>query len=407
MKIIFKKYLIFIFILIFLVAFSSSYNAYSIDKLAYVVAIGIDTSNKNTYSFTFQFTNVTSPSESGNAEKSPSIVNTVDASSLSTAINLMNTYIGKRLNLSHCKVIVFSEEIATKGIANQIYTLMNDTQARPSANIVVSKCNAKSYIENSKPTFENLITKYYDVFPSSSNYTGYTANVTLGDFINNLECTTCNPVAILGGLNSETLNKITDLNHNQEDATKSNESTIEGKRGSENLGLAVFKNDKMVGELNAIECLSYLNMNNEAKGFFVSVPDPENAGEYLDLYLSPTKPLKIDLDIINNSPFIKVTANYNARIYSMKPDSKYLNNTILKNVSASCNSFLESTFSNYLYKTSKEFNSDINGFGKYALSNFWTTQEFDNFNWLDNYENCYFDVDVNTTVESSILLNET
>lgn len=197
-NIFFKKILILITIVLFLVAFSSSYEALSIDKLAYVVAIGIDTSNQNKYSFSFQFTNVTSPTESGSAEKSPSIVNTVEASSLSTAINLMNTYIGKKLNLSHCKVIVFSEEIASNGISEQIYTLMNDTQIRPSAYIVISKCNAKYYIENSKPILENLITKYYDIFPSSSNYTAFTSNSTIGEFFNNLESQTINPTAILG-----------------------------------------------------------------------------------------------------------------------------------------------------------------------------------------------------------------
>ena len=407
MKVLFKKYLVIILILLFLVAFSSSYNANYITKLAYVVAIGIDTSDKNTYSFSFQFTNATSPSESGNAEKSPSIVNTVEASSLSTAINLMNTYIGKRINLSHCKVIVISEDIAVNGITNQIYTLMNDTQVRPSTNIVVSKCTAKSYVENSKPILENLITKYYDVIASSSKFTGYTSNATLGNFINSLECSTCNPVAILGGLNSEKVKNTSDLNHNEEDSTESNESTISGKRGSENIGLAVFKNDKLVGELNAIECLSYLNMNNEVEGFFITIPDPENNDEYLDLYLSPTKPVSVTLDIINDAPFIKVDANYTARIYSMKPDAKYLKNEVLKNISNSCNSFLESTFSNYLYKTSKDFKSDINGFGKYALTKFWTTNEFDKYNWNDNYENCFFDVQVNTNVESSILLTET
>ena len=407
MKTLFKKYLIVILILLFLVAFSSSYNSNYIIKLAYVVAVGIDKSDKNTYSFSFQFTNATSPSESGNAEKSPSIVNTVEASSLSTAINLMNTYIGKRVNLSHCKVIVISEDIAVNGIANQIYTLMNDTQVRPSTNIVVSKCTAKSYVENSKPILENLITKYYDVIASSSKFTGYTSNATLGDFINNLECKTCNPVAILGGLNSENAENYSDLNQNEEDSTKANESTISGKRGSENIGLAVFKNDKLVGELNAVECLSYLNMNNEVEGFYITVPDPENNNEYLDLYLSPQKPVKVNLDIINDAPYIKIDANYTARIYSMKPDAKYLKEDVLQNISNSCNSFLESTFSNYLYKTSKEYKSDINGFGKYALSKFWTTHEFDKYNWNDNYENCFFDVKVNTNVESSILLTET
>ena len=110
----FKKSLIFIIILLFLAAFSSSYNALSIDKLAYVVAIGIDISENNKYSYSFQFTNMSPPTESGTSKKSPSIVNSVEASSLSSAINLMNSYIDKRLNLSHCKVIVFSEEVARR-----------------------------------------------------------------------------------------------------------------------------------------------------------------------------------------------------------------------------------------------------------------------------------------------------
>ena len=107
-----KKLFGIITIISLLVAFSSSYNSLSIDKLAYVVAIGIDSSESKGFNFSFQFTNVTSNTESGTAEKSPSIVNTVEATSIGTAINLMNTYIGKKINLSHCKVIVFSEDVA-------------------------------------------------------------------------------------------------------------------------------------------------------------------------------------------------------------------------------------------------------------------------------------------------------
>ena len=403
----FKKILTFVVIILFLVSFSSSYNALSIEKLAYVVAIGIDVSDKNQYSFSFQFTNITSNTESGTSEKSPSIVNSVDASSIGSAINLMNTYIGKKLNLSHCKVIVFSEQVANEGISNHIYTLMNDSQIRPSANIVVSKCNAKYYIENSKPILENLITKYYDIFPSSSDYTAYTVNATIGDFLNTLECKTCNPVAILGGMNTEDLKSLTDLTQIEDSSNKSNESTISGKRGAENIGLAVFKNDKLVGELDALNCLSYLNMSNKVKAFFVSIPDPLNQNSYIDLYLSHTHLNDISIDTSNNSPYIKVKLSYTAKIYSMGDNSKYLDDKVLEEISKSCNSYLESTFSNYLYKTSKEFKSDINEFGKYALSKFLTTQDFQNYNWNENYKNAFFDVKVDTCVKSSMSLTET
>ena len=45
------------------------------------------------------------------------------------------------------------------------------------------------------------------------------------------------------------------------------------------------------------------NMNNEVEGFYITVPDPENNNEYLDLYLSPQKPVKVNLDIINDAPY--------------------------------------------------------------------------------------------------------
>ena len=136
--------------------------------------------------------------ESASSEKSPSIINSVEASSIDVAINLMNAYMSRELNLSHCKIIVFSEAVAIEGISDEIYTLMNNVQLRPSTNIIVSKNDAFSYIKNVYPLLENLLTKYYDIFPNSSQYTGYVANVTLGDFFNSLVCNTCEPFAILG-----------------------------------------------------------------------------------------------------------------------------------------------------------------------------------------------------------------
>ena len=114
MKKVFNKLLIFILIIVVITAFSSSYSALNIDNLATVVALGIDTSDTNNLRLSFQFTLPTSVSESGSSEQSPSIIYTVDASSISSGVNLINTYIGKSVNLSHCKVIAFSEEIASR-----------------------------------------------------------------------------------------------------------------------------------------------------------------------------------------------------------------------------------------------------------------------------------------------------
>lgn len=208
-----------ILIILFILAFSASYLSLSIDNLAYVLAIGIDKSSSSKLKVTFQFSTTAAISETGTSEKTPTIEKTVDASSISSAINLMNSYMGKQINMSHCKVIVFSEELAYEGISDEIYTLINDTQIRPSANIIISQCDAKYYIEKTDPELENLISKYYEIFTNSSSYTGFIPVATIGDFFNSLICNVCMPYTISGNVNSEQ---------------------------SENIGLAAFDGDRLV-----------------------------------------------------------------------------------------------------------------------------------------------------------------
>lgn len=399
-----NKIIIALIILSLIIGFSSSHNALDLQNLAIVVAMAIDTSNTNNLQVTFQFTKPSSVSENGSSEKSPSIINTIDASSISSAINLMNSYIGKELSLSHCKLIVFSEEFAKQGISEEIYTLMNDNQIRPSTNLVISKCSAKYYIENSKPMLEPLITKYYEVYNNSSLYTGYTTDATIGDFFNNLNCNSCEPYAILGGVNTEQNNSNSSINSEKDAQTQANNTSISGSIRSENSGLAVFKGATLVGELTAIENLSFLCTKNDINGFLVSVPNPKNDAEYIDVYLVPSKNSKIEVEIINGSPYIQVDFSFTGRIYSMTEDSDFLDANFLEEISKSCNSYLKSTFTKYYYKTSKELNSDINGFGKYALKNFSTNLDYKTYNWTENYKNSFFNVNIDTNVKSGFLL---
>ena len=309
--------------------------------------------------------------------------------------------------MSHCKVIIFSEELASQGISDEIYTLINDTQVRPSANIVISKCTAKYYLEQTKPELENLISSYYEKFTNSSQYTGYMPDATIGNFFNALICNNCEPYAILGGVNEGTPNNSVEIDSQKDYTIKANNSSIFGENGAENIGLAVFKSDKLVGELNALETISFLNIKNDLDRFLISIPDPENNNYYLDVYLSPSKNTNVTVDTSTPAPYIKIKCEFRGRIYSMSKDSKYLSPEVLNSISNSCNSYLKNIFSDYLYKTSKNFNSDIDGLGKYSLQNFFTSKQFEQYSWLENYKNAFFDVEIDTSVKSGMLLTET
>ena len=403
-----KKILIIVLIILFISSFSASYNSLNIDNSAFVIALGIDKSTTNKLKVTFEFL-APSPSGEGSVETTP-VLNSVDCSSITNGINLMNAYLGRKVNLSHCKLIIFSEELAKEGISDEVYSLINEVQVRPSANIVVSKCNTKYYIENSVPSLESLIPKYYEIFPNTSEYTGYTCNATIGDFFNALVCNYCSPYAILGGINTSDNNSSQSQSQSQssdESNIKSNESPITGKRLSQNIGLAVFKSAKLDGELNAIETICFLTLKEKVDNFLVSIPDPQESNSKIDIYLTPNTTHNIDIDFVNGAPYVKIKLDFSGKIYSMSRDSQYLNTDVLNSISNSCNTYLESQFSSYLYKTSTVFESDINGLGSNALSKFATTTEFDNYNWLENYKNSTFDVEISTVIDSGFLLTQT
>lgn len=351
----------------------------------------------------FQFVRNSALSQDSSSGDTEPIINSVESSSIESAINLMNIYIGKELNLSHCKVIVFSEEYAKSGISSTINTLINNTQIRPSTNVIISKCSADYYIANSSSTLESLVTRYYDIFPNSSNYTGYTANVTIGEFFNKMIGSTSQSTAILGGINTT---KNTNISKNDAE-TISNKSSISGERGNENIGLAVFNGDKLIGELNALETLCHLIITNDISSFNISVPNPNDINKKIDLYITPKKETKISVNVKDGSPYISLNIHLDGVILTIDDNVNYLEKSNLNLISSYANSYLKSSMSNYLYKTSKVLKSDIDSFGKFACSKFLTENDWYNYDWLNSYQDAFFDINIDTKIKSSQLLTET
>ena len=198
MKTAYKYIFIILIAILFSFAFTSSHRIQSIDDLSYVVALGIDVGNTEKLKITFQFTKPSTSSGDDSSNESASIImDTIEAPSIDAALNLMNTYSSKEINLSHCKLIIFSEEIAMSGIKEEIFSLANKVQIRPDTNILITTSSAQDYIVSVKPTLQNLVTKFYATFPNSGEYTGYTADADLGQFMNKITSLVSQPIALL------------------------------------------------------------------------------------------------------------------------------------------------------------------------------------------------------------------
>lgn len=289
-----------------------------------------------------------------------------------------------------------------------MYTIVNNIELRPDCNILISRCDASDFLQESKPTLESVSARYYELILNSSDYTGYSENITLKNFYSDLLSSSCQAHAILGGINSSGTH---DANYNlplydMEGSYKANETPIETPSGIENMGIAVFAGDKLIGELNGTETLCHLLITNSLNSSIITIPSPFSEDKVISLYITTDKKAKNTVDFINSTPFIKSDISINASILSMDEDLDYSSEENLKAIEQYCSTYLEQNTLSCLYKTSKEFKSDIFDFGSLAMKNYLTWDDWTKSDWLTNYENAFFKVTIHSNIQSGQLFTK-
>lgn len=403
-----RKWVCLLLILVLsLFCLSGCYDARGVESFAYAVAIGLDKGENNILKLSMQFASTGSSGESGSSSQySDTTITTVECSSLDSGINLVNSYMNKKVNLSHCKIVVISEELSKEGVSDYISTFENNTQIRPDCNIIVSRCKAEDFLNSSSPGLETLSARYYELILSSSEYTGYTDNMTLYSFFFAYDNDFIQAVATLGGINSDaTHSKDSSASYVSMDGNyKADQTPIKNSTNLENMGLAVFKGDKLVGELTGIECLSHLIITNRFNSSIISIPSPFEQNQIIDLSIHKNKSTKNDVKLVNGYPYIKCSVNIEAAVFSSGANLDFTKSENLTLLEEFAESYLEDKILTYLYKTSKEFNSDIVGFGRKIAKDYLTTSEFKNVNWLTLYKDSFFEIDVDVNIRNSQLI---
>ena len=358
------------------------------------------------------------------------------------------------------------------GIGSEIYSLINNEEIRPTANLIISKTTAYDYLNNSNPNLEKLTTQYYETFSMTGRFTGYFANLTIGDFYNSLSSPHSDSTAILGGLNStarqeaekkaqessseggssqsggssgssgggnssggssgggsgsggsssQTINPTdsSQNSENQKDVITNPEdlvagtSSIVGDRGTENFGLAVFKEDKLCGELTAVESICHLLILNEVDSCIISIENPvskkgmqEEDKEKIELQIFPRKNTKVDVSFENDTPHISIDVKLDADIMTLDKDINYETEEVLSKISEATKNYLTAQFNDYLNKVTKEYDVDIDEFSLKAPAHFLTISEWENFNWDEKFKDTTFDVNVDVNGLSTMLITKT
>lgn len=370
-----KKYHILFSILIFFSLFilSGCYENGNIESYYYVTALGIDKGPNNNIILSVQIAKPTTSSSSSSgssAQSSSSILYSVECTSINFGLSIFNNYLSKKLNLSHCTAVIFSEELASEGINDYVSTLIHNTELRPNCNIIVCNETAKSALEKISNSEENISARLYKFIVNSVEYTSYSINPEITEFFNNISD---------NGYGIATYGKIS-------------ETTLQ------NDGIAVFKEDKFLTNLNVIDSICYSIIENKLENCILNIQNPFIETKELDVQIKLKNKSNVSVNLVNGTPYIVLDVSIETALANTYFDFDYTSSQNIKILENATSKYLEEVLLTYLYKISHELNTDICGFKNKLENNYLTFEEFNKIDWENVFKDSYFEVNVQNTL---------
>lgn len=407
-----KTLLIFLFS-IFAVLLTGCYDKHESDDLGHVLAIGFDKGVKDRLRLTLQVEKLAEVKEAGEgdgrngtsneASGSGTSIITVDCPSFFTGLNLANTATTREFNLSHAKLIIFSEQLARSGEMEKYLSLIvRYPQIRRIMQLVIAKGSAEELIKENKTLLSKNPPKSMQLLRDYHFYAGFRPESSLLNFYNRIKTYTEQPVVALAGINS--LQNLKEPGEVQEQASVSGGNYIAGqvpRRGGvkrEIFGGAVFNGGIMVGEINGDEIRAVDMIRGEFTRGFFTFKDPLDPNLIIAADLRPSRRPQIKVNIQGDNPteiYTKIPLEGNilaieSRINYEKPELKEI-------LEQSIEQEIREQFYKIAAKCQNDFKADIFGFGRSAVYYFPTIGEWEDYCWLQRFTEAAisFEVDLN------------
>ena len=381
------------------------------NEIAYVVALGIDSAENNNYKITIQYANPTQisggTSEEGGKAGSEIVGNiVVEAPNIYSAIGLANQIESKNFSLSHAKLIVFSKEVAEKGLKDITETFIRSEELRPDVYLAVALGEASEYLTSVKPVMEVNPAKYYQLIFDKNNLVGIAEGVAKNFFfgIETGDYDSLLPIAgVIGGEeesggqsgggsseggSSQGESEKPQKNTKQQEAPMNEsgfeykmrdyvagQSAIELKSKSEAMGSAIFKGDKMVGMMGSIQTEIFKLLEYDYKHSYLTLYNEKTPDNPITVKSTQERCPKYDIDIDNKK--INIELFIESDIENFEKNSE-------KYIEEACEKFMTEFLQNY--------DCDIFRLNEKCKKQFLTNAEYDEFKKNVDYSD--FDVDI-------------
>lgn len=370
------------------------------EQHAYAVAIGIDQNehDENLIDVTFQIANPqVGSTKAGEApNEPPSDIVTFTTSDVYSAKELANTVITREVSFEHLQTIIVGEKLAkSKLFHNTIASAMIDPQMRLENTLIVSKENAKDFIQANHPELETRPHKYFFYMKQRWKDTGYVPLSDLNRYFQRIS--------------GELFLAIYATTEKNELIKQSEDKYIAGQIPQQSgdpvqmMGSAVFKNGKMIGTLTGEETRMALFLRAKALSHYIieSFPDPMNDDYRISAQIGKNGNTKIQLDLETDIPKINVEVPVKLQIFSNSSLTNYSTNVSnQQKLKDSVEKHFERMAMELISKTQEEYEAEPFLWYLKARQQFWTIHDYENYKWEEKYANAIVEVKFHATIES-------
>lgn len=368
-----KKICVLIIIILIIPFFlTGCYDSVSLEKFYYAIAIAIDSSDSSNIKLSIQIASSENSSDSSSSQSTTNEIFSVDCETVDLGINIINNFLSKKINFSHCSAVIFSEEVAKKGVKDYINSLANNSEMRPDTHILICNSKATDILENVSKSGEKFSSRYYEFVINSVESTGYSSQSEFGRFFYDLNSPSSTPTA----------NYIIVKN----DAVQS-------------VGIAIFKEDRYQTSLDVLESLAHLIVTNRLQEAAITIQNPYDSTSKIDLSIKKQKSSSHQIKLINGKPFIDSKISIYGKITNMPSLAENDNISIIEN---ELNKYIKNIIENYYYTVIKKHNLDLANFSDNMASRYFTKNGFEQLNWNNIYKDSFYRVSVNSKIVTSL-----
>ena len=431
---IFKKCIALFILICVLLSLTGCWDNTEIDDMAYVVSIGLDKGTQNVLKLSMIIANpknivggggggdmngsVKKQGGSDKGKESSELV-TVETPTIPAGLNMVNTFISRKISLAHLKAVVFSEELSKEGVGKFLDYFNRDREVRGISNVIVAKGSSDDFLRAVKPVLETNPSKYIELTALATSYTAFIAKTTIGKFTRDTESYDEQPIAVLGGINKQVTNEdepITFMEpfRKEPGAANPNEGDYiageiprKGYVERELGGTAIFDGDKMVGEFSAIETSTMLLLRGEYTRNFWSMEDPLKKGYYVPIDLRVKKAPSIKITRNGNKFDIDVKLNLEGSIMAIQSGINYENEQYMMVLEESVKNTITRLAEKIIKIAQKEYKSDVFKFGDYARRTFWLEDDWEKANWKSLFPDATVKVETDFHVTRTGLIYKT